>query len=106
MCMYVCVCVCVCICSRGPSERGRLACLVEAGDMPKVIEWGMGLGLHSGSDQGQEVKDHPSAYLNKHHDSPSFDLIGSYWIPRRSYYLKKEEVAVFSHPHSPWITRL
>ena len=33
--------------------------------MPQVIEWGMGWGPHSGSDQGQEFKDHPSADLNK-----------------------------------------
>ena len=35
---------------------------------------GMGRGQHSGSDQGQEFKDHPSAVFNKHHDSPSLTL--------------------------------
>ena len=50
---------------------------------------GMGGGLHSGSDQGQGFKDHPSAALNKHSDSPSLTLQGqilSYQTPRRSYY--------------------
>ena len=42
--------------------------------MPQVIGWGMGRGLHSGSDQGQELKDHPSTHLNKHRDSPSLTL--------------------------------
>ena len=42
--------------------------------MPPVIGWGMGGGLHSGSDQGQEFKDHPSADLNKHHEAPSPSL--------------------------------
>ena len=42
--------------------------------MPQVIGWGMGLGLHSGSDQGQEFKDYPSTDLNKHHGSPGLTL--------------------------------
>ena len=46
--------------------------------MPQVIGWGMGRGLHSGSDQGQEIKDHLYADLNKYpdHDHPSMTLGG------------------------------
>ena len=64
--------------------------------------------MHSGSDQGQEFKDHLSADLNKHNDSTKLTLehqIFSYWI-LRSYYLKKEEEVVFSHPLSPWMINL
>ena len=32
--------------------------------LPQVIGQGMGLGLHSDSDQGQEFEDQPSADLN------------------------------------------
>ena len=34
--------------------------------MPQVVGWGMRLGLHSDSDQGQEFEDRPSADLNTH----------------------------------------
>ena len=52
------------------------------------------MGLRSSSDQGQEFEDHPSADFNKPLDSPSrtlWDQILSHWIPRRSYYSRKEE---------------
>ena len=42
--------------------------------MPQVTGWGMEGGLHLGSDQGQEFKDHHSADLNKHFGSPSLTL--------------------------------
>ena len=45
--------------------------------MLQVIGQAMGGGLHSGSDQGQEFEDHPSADWNKHHDRSQFDLLGS-----------------------------
>ena len=64
---------------------------------------GMGQGLHSGSDQGQEFKDRPSADLNKHHGSSSLIPYGqklSYWIPRRSYYLRKRKRWSFPTPTS------
>lgn len=50
---------------------------MEAGDKPQVFECGMGRGLHSGSDLGQEFKDHPSD-LNKLRDSPSLTLQSQY----------------------------
>ena len=62
-------------------------------ELPQVIGWGLGSGLHSDSDLGQEFDDCPYADLNKHQDQ----------IPRRSYYSKTEEEAVFSHPHPPWV---
>ena len=75
----------------------------------RVIGWQVGRGLHSGSDQRQESKDHPSADLHKHQDSSSWTLQGqtlSYRIPRRSCSSKKEEEAVFPHHHSPWMRKL
>ena len=50
---------------------------------------GDGCGLCSGSDQGQVYKDHPSADLNKHPDSPSLTLQGqilSYRTPKWRFY--------------------
>ena len=77
--------------------------------MPQVIGWGMGRGLHSRSDQGQEFKERPSADLKKHRDSPRLTLEGqilSYQIPRGSCSWKKEEEADFSQPHSPGVIKL
>ena len=57
--------------------------------MPQVTEWGMGLGLHSYSDQGQEFEDHSSVDLNTH---------TIYQILRRSYYSQKGRGRLFQPP--------
>jgi len=50
----------------------RLACLTKGGPIYASGYWvGDGMTWHSGSDEEQELKDHPSADLNKYHDSPS-----------------------------------
>ena len=57
----------------------------------------MGRGLHSDSDQGQAFEDHPSSDLNTY--------LG-YTTLRRSYCFIKEEEAVLSDPHAPWMIKL
>ena len=57
------------------NRMGQVSLTSRGEDMPQVIGGGgMGGGPHSGSDQGLEFKDHPSADLHKHTDSPSLTL--------------------------------
>ena len=39
---------------------------MEVPELPEIIGWGVGLGLRSDLDQGQEFEDCPSADLNTH----------------------------------------
>lgn len=97
----------VLIAQEKPSARGRLAGLVEALDTPRVMGWGMGEAA-SGVRPRQEFKDRPSTDLKKLQDSPSLTLRGqilSSQILRRSYCWRKEEEAVFPHPHAPWMIK-
>lgn len=43
--------------SGDPSEQGSQASLVQVPDLPQVLGWGMGWGLHADSQQGQEFED-------------------------------------------------
>ena len=52
-------------CLAGGGKRYASGCWLGVGGLGG---WGVGAGLHSGSDQGQKFEDCPSADLNKHQD--------------------------------------
>lgn len=60
---------------------------MELRGLPQVTGWRMGCGLRSGSDQGQEFEDCPSADLNTHLTDTTDGLL-----------LRKREEVIFADP--------